>query len=206
MTSILFVAALVLVPSSAPTPRPAAPAPASSEKVPHEAKPLTDPGQWFRPEDYPSAAVLDKVEGAVSFELKVDPQGRVSQCVVTISSGVVSLDDTTCKLITQRALFDPARDGKGRAIWGTFKNRVVWKMNDPIPAPQAMQAVTSFVVETDGSVTDCELSATGVSPEQIEKARRFCQNGSYQPYVDANGTPVRRRVRLTTKAEVEPVE
>jgi TonB family protein len=210
MTSILFVAALVLVASSAPTPVPP-PRSTGMEKgasaaLPRGAVPLGNPGQWIRPDDYPSTAVLDQSEGAVSFELKVDPQGRVSQCVVTISSGVATLDDTACNLITQRAVFDPARDKKGKAVWGTYSSRVVWKMNDPTPPPQPMQTMSSFIVETDGSVTDCVMTATGISPEQVEKAKGSCERSRFEPYVDENGTPVRRRFRMTMKVDVEPVE
>lgn len=206
MTIALAIAALVLVPSSGAARM--APQPASSARTdtPREAVPLGDPGRWIRPEDYPSSAVADEIEGAVSFQLKVDPQGRVSECVVTISSGVALLDDTACNLITQRAVFDPARDKKGRAIWGSYTNRVLWKMREPAPFPKPMQAVTSLVVEPDGNVSACVLDVPDLAGADLEKAQRACSRGLFTPYIDESGKPVRRRLRITTKVEVEPVD
>jgi TonB family protein len=206
MTIALLVTALVLVPSTGAVKVPQVPAVSGRTDTPREAVPLGDPGRWIRHEDYPSSAVMDQTEGAVSFQLKVDPQGRVSECVVTISSGVPVLDDTACNLITLRAVFDPARDKKGKPVWGTYSNRVVWKMNDRKPLPKPMETQTSFIVEADGSVSGCVLKVPGLAGEELEKAKRSCAKGTFEPYVDENGEPVRRRFRVTTKIEVDPVE
>lgn len=174
--------------------------------TPRAAFPLGNPGGWIRPSDYPSTAKMDQAEGAVSFSLKIDPQGRVSECTVTISSGVAVLDDTACNLITQRAVFDPARDKKGKAIWGSYSSRVVWMFNDPRPLPKPMEMVTSFIVEVDGSVSGCALTMPEIDEAKRTQALRACAAGHYDPYRDDAGKPVRRRFRATTKVEVEPVD
>lgn len=168
--------------------------------------PKGNPGDWVRPDDYPSTAVIDQSEGAVSFELQVDRDGRVSACQVTVSSGVASLDDATCNLITVRALFDPARDRKGKAIASTYRNRVVWKMNDPHPAILPGRYSNSFVVEVDGTVSDCRVEGTRMDAAQIEKAQRACARERMEAYTDESGNPVRRRVTMTMTTIVEPVK
>lgn len=174
--------------------------------TPRDATPLGDPRKWLRPDDYPSTAAIDESEGSVSFQLRIAPDGRVSECSVTISSGVDTLDDTACNLITVRAVFDPARDRKGKPIWGSYSSRVVWKMKEPDPAPVAMEVVSSYIVETDGSVSDCQITGTGITMEQRENGLRNCSRMMFAPYVDADGEPVRRRARSTLKLEVEPVD
>jgi protein TonB len=178
----------------------------SRKGLPRGAVPLGNPGDWVRPDDYPSTAVIDQSEGAVSFELQVDRDGKVSACQVTVSSGVASLDDATCNLITVRALFDPARDAKGKAIASTYRNRVVWKMNDPHPAMQPGRFSTSFVVEVDGTVSDCRVEGTQMDAVQIEKAKRACARETMEAYTDDAGNPVRRRVTMTMTTTVDPVK
>ncbi|HUD27771.1 MAG TPA: TonB family protein [Novosphingobium sp.] len=207
MTILLLVAALSVAPSTEGARTVGEAMEILARKVvPRGAFPMGNPGEWIGPEDYPTTAYMDQAEGAVSFQLKVDPQGRVSECTVTVSSGVAALDDTACNLITLRAVFDPARDRKGKPVWGTYANRVVWKMTDPVPLPQPMEAVTSFIVEPDGTVSGCELKAPELPGEQVEKAMRMCVAGHYQPYLGSDGEPVRRRFRATTRIEIEPVE
>lgn len=72
-------------------------------------------GQIVR-SDYPRAAVDSRAEGRVETRFTVGPDGRVSNCRVTRSSGSAALDQTTCRLIEQRFRWTPARDAHGRPI------------------------------------------------------------------------------------------
>ncbi len=66
--------------------------------------------------DYPRSAVRSRAGGTVVVRLEVGPDGRVSDCDVTRSSGHPDLDSTTCRLIRQRFRYQPALDRFGRAV------------------------------------------------------------------------------------------
>lgn len=54
------------------------------------------------------------VGGRVSVRYVINIDGRVSDCEIDRSSGNAELDATTCRLITERYRFRPARDSRGR--------------------------------------------------------------------------------------------
>ena len=62
------------------------------------------------------------------FRLTVGTDGRVSECSVTSSSGSSTLDAATCKLITRRARFTPAKDADGNPVTDTYSNRIRWQI------------------------------------------------------------------------------
>jgi protein TonB len=66
--------------------------------------------------DYPKGMGEAEVQGNVAVRYRVGEDGRVSDCQVTRSSGNKLLDDTTCRLITERFRFRPSRDEQGRVV------------------------------------------------------------------------------------------
>jgi periplasmic protein TonB len=54
--------------------------------------------------------------GELELTYRVNIDGRVSDCRVTRSSGLPSLDARTCRLITERFRFRPSRDASGRPV------------------------------------------------------------------------------------------
>jgi len=66
--------------------------------------------------DYPPALRRAGIGGRVEVHMTVDPGGRVSRCVIARSSGSAELDALTCRLVSQRYRFDPARDARGQAV------------------------------------------------------------------------------------------
>jgi periplasmic protein TonB len=66
--------------------------------------------------DYPRDLGREGVGGRVSVTLTVEPNGRVSGCRLTRSSGVPELDALTCRLMQQRFRFRPSTDRYGRPI------------------------------------------------------------------------------------------
>lgn len=204
MNPLLLVIALAAAPSAEASH--AATAAIVSKSFPRGVTLLSKPGDLIRPQDYPTTAAAGEIQGAVGFTVQVDPNGRVSHCAVTTSSGNEELDVTTCNLVTLRAMFDPARDGKGRAIASTYSSRVVWSLNDPRPAPEPMNFLTSFIVETDGKVSDCKMEGPAMTPQEATQALDVCAKQAFLPYRDDQGQPVRRRVRATQSITVTPVE
>ena len=83
----------------------------------------------FSADDYPADAQANGQEGTVQAQLSVDSKGYVSQCTVIRSSGVKSLDEATCNILTRRARFRPARDAQGRAVPDTVVTPpVTWRL------------------------------------------------------------------------------
>lgn len=104
-------------------------------------KPAGNPGEWVLPGDYPDAARQAGKEGSVRFTLQVDATGAPAGCTVAQSSGDMSLDEATCRLITQRARFTPATDAKGKPVAGSYTNTVRWVLPE--------QAAPAQVVSVD---------------------------------------------------------
>jgi periplasmic protein TonB len=89
----------------------------------------------FSDQDYPAAALRAGQQGAVGFALDVGPDGRVSGCTITRSSGSSELDSTTCRLIRSRARFTPALDSAGLTVSDEVHGRINWVLPSPPPAP-----------------------------------------------------------------------
>jgi len=112
-----------VVPIIAP-PAPVAPPPPRVQ--PKQPTPKGNPANWATTNDYPTRALREEREGTTSFRVSVGPDGRVTGCSVTSSSGSPDLDDATCANVTRRARFNPATDGEGQATSGSYSNRVRW--------------------------------------------------------------------------------
>jgi TonB family protein len=91
-------------------------------------KPKNNPGSWVVTNDYPLASLRNEDEGVTGFRVTVNVTGRVSACAVTQSSGFPLLDEATCKHVSDRAEFYPARDGSGKTMIGSYANRVRWQI------------------------------------------------------------------------------
>lgn len=76
--------------------------------------------------DYPAAALRAREQGIAEFRATVGPEGRVTECTITSSSGSASLDAATCELMRTRARFTPARDEHGNATTDTVNSRIRW--------------------------------------------------------------------------------
>ena len=105
-------------------PPPAAPPPPRFS--PKGAVPKGNPGSWATTNDYPSRALREEREGTTGFRVAVGPDGRVTDCSVTSSSGHPDLDEAACANIRRRARFTPAMDGEGQPTSGSYSNRVRW--------------------------------------------------------------------------------
>lgn len=105
---------------------PPAPVPAAPRVQPKQPSPKGNPANWATTNDYPTRALREEREGTTSFRVTVGPDGRVTGCSVTSSSGSPDLDDATCANVTRRARFNPATDGEGQPTSGSYSNRVRW--------------------------------------------------------------------------------
>lgn len=109
-------------------------------QAPPGAPPLPDrlpqPAADTRPitaADYPLESIRAREEGRVSVTLTIAPDGRVSDCAVSRSSGFSRLDSEACRLLVERARFEPALDSAGRPVGWVAPWAVEWRL--PLPAP-----------------------------------------------------------------------
>lgn len=101
-------------------------APPPPRVQPKPATPRGNPANWATTNDYPTRALREEREGTASFRVTVGPDGRVTSCEITSSSGSDDLDAATCSNVTRRARFNPATDGEGQPTTGTYSNRIRW--------------------------------------------------------------------------------
>ncbi len=102
----------------------AAPAAAQTSPVPAGAL-----ASYMTADDYPIEAMRNGEQGIVAFRLQVGADGTVSACSITQSSGSATLDSTSCRIMTERARFTPARNAQGDPVAGTFDSRIRWTMS-----------------------------------------------------------------------------
>ncbi|MBB6428091.1 TonB family protein [Sphingopyxis sp. JAI128] len=105
--------------------------------------PATNPGSWATNDDYPVSAMREEREGTTGFKLTVGADGLPTQCEIISPSGHDDLDATTCRLIMERARFTPGRDKAGKAVGGTYSNRIRWQ----IPEYDDSIAVAGFALD-----------------------------------------------------------
>jgi protein TonB len=105
-------------------------APQAPPPPPSAASPLKPRNQssWLSDEDYPASALRESAQGSTGYKLDVGPDGRVTNCTVTSSSGNADLDGQTCKLLPRRARFTPAKDTAGNGMPQSFTGRITWRV------------------------------------------------------------------------------
>lgn len=168
-------------------------------------EPLIDSGAWVTAADYPSGALRRGEQGITYFSARVDTAGRVDACEITQSSGSAELDEATCRLVVARARFRPAQDARGNPTPAYYRTRIRWVIPHGTPPFPPFTTIVSFVLLPDGTVRDCKaefpVQPPGVAPAKICEGLYFTKG-----YADADGKPVARRVIMTRKVEVLPVE
>lgn len=133
-----------------------------------------DPGQFFGADDYPTEAISASEQGRVIAKLWIDATGKVVSCTVTVSSGSVSLDRTTCKIALEKVSFTPATDRRGRPVAAAYTLPVRWVL--PTDAPSApADAVVEMTVSIDsaGEVLACNHTATPSLPRQTDPCAEY---------------------------------
>lgn len=146
-----------------PAPPPPPPPPPPGRLTPVRAR--ANLATLLSSDDYPLEALRKGEQGTVSLRLQVGANGRVAGCTITRSSGSAILDSTTCRLLTARARFTPARDARGRPVADSLSSRIVWRIPDPLIPMESRSLVAQVGVTPAGAVT-CSISVNNraVSP------------------------------------------
>jgi len=84
--------------------------------------------EWFKAADYPEAALYHERQGTVYVEFVIRADGTAADCSVARSSGHADLDRHACRVLQNRARFQPATDGNGNAIPAKGKTRFVYAL------------------------------------------------------------------------------
>lgn len=127
-----IVTTTVPLPPMPPVPRPSGPvveipSPAATF-TPVGAKPRNDPGAWLSDRDYRSSWARRELTGVATFRLDIAASGKVTGCRITGSTGHSQLDEATCRLVQQRAKFQPARGSNGEPVSGHYTGSVLWQL------------------------------------------------------------------------------
>jgi TonB family protein len=80
--------------------------------------------------DFPSDALVDGHRGTVVMRVAIDPEGRPIDCTPVESSGSPVLDQQSCRLLLQRARWEPALDARGQPTATSVVQRVIWRNPD----------------------------------------------------------------------------
>jgi len=116
-------------PTASPMPQPTPIAvidPPRPQFTPRAARPVGRPSGWVTSNDYPSRDLREGNAGVTGFRLSIGSDGSVQGCTITLSSGFPGLDRATCDNLTRRARFEPAMDGSGARVAGTYASHIRW--------------------------------------------------------------------------------
>lgn len=112
----------------------------------------------FSSDDYPNDALGKGETGTVSVLLTIGADGRVSDCRLRLSSLSPSLDAATCRILAERARFEPARDRAGHPVTDKYSQRITWKIPSPDPQPVGGVNEQMMLVEHADGRFDCMSS------------------------------------------------
>jgi protein TonB len=79
--------------------------------------------------NYPARALREGTEGTVGVNVTVSPDGRVTACSVTSSSGSSALDEAACQGMQRYARYDPALNDAGQPVSASTSTRIVYRLD-----------------------------------------------------------------------------
>jgi TonB family protein len=82
----------------------------------------------FTEADYPEVAVKGGRMGRAHVRLRINDAGAITECSIVRSSGSAELDAATCKVLNERAKFEPALDVDGKPTRGIYVTAVHWML------------------------------------------------------------------------------
>lgn len=180
--------------------------------APQPVKPFT----WWSLDDVPASLKNSGGTRQVLTRTTVQPDAHIVRCEVEVSSGDPKVDAVTCALIVKRGKFEPARDARGKRIYGVFRQTITWAViplgDRPDDKPLADLELTvhrlpkgvkspatvrvMFGVDEQGRPYDCAAEAMPSTPKaNWQLAPLACKQllSSYtaRPAVDEKGLVIR---------------
>lgn len=166
---------------------------------------------WFHVADEPTFLYKEALSGfwLVGLRITVRPDGTIQRCVVTNSAGPQArIAELTCKLVMQRAHFQPARLSDNTAAYGVYESTYAWRMDyfhtkgmslpqlhlDVKGLPDAKQRSAlvrvMFEVDSDGRFSSC-MADRSPSFENVTNDPQLVQVACEQLPLAAKYAPVR---------------
>jgi protein TonB len=202
-------------------------APPPPPRPPYPKKAWAKPSIWsaIGQSDYPISSWNNDEEGLVEFDLKIDAEGRLEDCLITKSSGFPILDRKACSLVSQRVEFVPAMLDAETPIASVYSAKYYWRKQQPELPPMSITMACTH--DEKGVTSDCEIvQAEGENSERtanlIEKLAKvgagcirslaiytFCGSSRPRqgiPYRNDEGVPVAKRVTFTFNVQLDDHE
>lgn len=92
-----------------------------------DATPFGDSRHWATTDDLPEQFRNMRTRRLAATALELSAEGRVVRCTVIESSGEALLDYQSCRVLTARARYRPARDAAGQAVPTVVARNIVWQ-------------------------------------------------------------------------------
>jgi hypothetical protein len=100
--------------------------PGPLRRIAVDASPGPNEAAWVTTDDLPDQFRNLARPLTVDTRLAVNAEGRVSGCTIVSSSGEPLLDLQSCRVLTARARYRPARDAEGQPVETIVTKRVRW--------------------------------------------------------------------------------
>lgn len=169
LRSLLLIALLGSAPPSADqTTSPAQPA-----GLAHG--PIGNLTELIRDDDYPASAIANEEQGTVAVRIAVDERGRAADCTVETSSGSAAIDAKTCEIVKERATFTPATNAAGQPVAGEFRQRITWRLDDPIMPAEDWSSEVVVTYYPDGKTITCKSEGKGAFKSPSTTTSRCAQ-------------------------------
>jgi protein TonB len=150
--------------------------------------------------DYPASAFRAEAEGTAQVEIDVGPNGRVTGCTVSQSSGNSALDSTTCSLITRRFRYAPATRN-GAPVAARVTQQVTWVLPPDYYAQFAPGSFTWTAVVAEEMLRTCSFTWQG---RAFEESGRKCGEAGVAPVDFSALTEEDAPMRVTTIVRLLP--
>lgn len=175
-----------------------------------EPRPDKSWASWVTNADYPLAAWRNREEGVVQYDVAVDAHGKPTGCTITYSTATPALEAETCRLLMERARFEPAEDKGGTPRASVWPGETKWHVREP-DFSKAFMLKVAFTIDERGQQRDCRIvERSNELPPNVERSlRREACPSNYAargvPYRDADGRPVAREVTMTYGISLAPL-
>lgn len=182
------------------------PSPVSVDRT--KPSPIGSAKDWVTNADYPLDAWRDGEDGVVSYRLEVDRAGKVTECRITGSTATARLNSETCRLLLERARFEPGHDANGQPLAGNYTGFMDWDRREPEFGSSSFTLKIGFTLDETGRSSNCRiLERSGDVPADMQRSfeKDPCPaSQSSIPVRDPDGRPVARDVVLTLTVESTP--
>jgi hypothetical protein len=185
-------------PAPAPPPSPLPPPPSNPDTIKSKAVQMSG---YVSDDDYPPYAIRNEEEGTVFIMFRINETGRVDQC--SADGATASLQEVSCRIVTERFTYRPARDVRGKAVPQWKQQRIMWRIPPQmqasivmpiafVPIDKGMGFALAYKVSAQGRISDCRALALseGSSRQGEDVCAAFAARTKAPDKKDQKGRPM----------------